>query len=207
LADGYLALQLLGADAEKLAGRELACLAPDGSTSAVLADLAAVPLLAAALQLVLEELGKPGAGPFAAQSCVVQAAADERTVSARQHAELGQWHWNWHLAALKLVARYWQPQPKVCARPEELLALHLQVVERTEQAVLAQSELRPAVAQRLQVHWVRPALLQAQPAWLPALVALRDAVAAHLELALCPAASPRSPSKHLQAWRCETGRS
>jgi hypothetical protein len=113
------------------------------------------------------------------------------------------------LAALKLVARYWQPEPKVCARPEELLALHLRVLqlERTGQAVLEQSALRPAVARRLQVHWVRPALLQAQPAWLPALVALRDAVAAHLELALCPAASPRSPSKHLQAWRCETGRS
>jgi ferric-dicitrate binding protein FerR (iron transport regulator) len=89
-ADGYLALQLLGADAEKLAGRELACLAPDGSTSAVLADLAAVPLLLAALQLVLEELDKPDVGRFAAQSCAVQAAADERAVSARQHVELGQ---------------------------------------------------------------------------------------------------------------------
>jgi hypothetical protein len=42
-ADAYRELLLLGADAEKLAGRELACLAPDGSTSAVLADLAAVP--------------------------------------------------------------------------------------------------------------------------------------------------------------------
>jgi hypothetical protein len=29
---------------------------------------------------------------------------------------------------MELVARYWQPEPKVCARPEELLALHLRVV-------------------------------------------------------------------------------
>jgi hypothetical protein len=32
------------------------------------------------------------------------------------------------LALLELVSRYWQPEPKVCAPPEELLAPHLRAV-------------------------------------------------------------------------------
>ena len=77
MADACLELPLLGADAEKLAVRELVCLAPDDWTSVESVGLAEVPLLWEAVQLVSAALGKPAAVPSAAQSCAVREAVDE----------------------------------------------------------------------------------------------------------------------------------
>lgn len=88
MADGFLELLRLGADAEKLVVRELACLGPAVRTLDVLADPAAVPLLGEAPQLALAELDKPGAGPSAARSCAALEVVGERAGLVKPIAEL-----------------------------------------------------------------------------------------------------------------------
>jgi hypothetical protein len=129
LADGCLALLLQGADAEKLAVLELACLALGGSTSVELADPAAVPLLLAALPLVSAELYKQVAGRSAAQSCAVPAFADETANSGQRAAEPAPRYWALDLVRAKLVSHYWQPEATLPELPEELRGQRLQAAE------------------------------------------------------------------------------
>jgi hypothetical protein len=106
LADGCRELLLPGADAEKLAVLELACLALGGSTSVELAGPAAVPLLLEALQLVSAELYKQVADRSAAQSCAVPAFADETANSGQRGVEPAPQYWALGLVRPKLVSHY-----------------------------------------------------------------------------------------------------
>jgi len=87
-ADECQALQLLGADAEKLVDRELVCPEPDVLTSDGSADLAEDSWLAAALRRVLAAPDKPAVGQSAARSCAEQAAGDGSVALAQKDAEL-----------------------------------------------------------------------------------------------------------------------
>lgn len=88
LADECQALQLPGADAEKLVDPGQACLEPDVLTSDELVDPAAGRSLSAELPLVLAVPDKPGAVQSAARSCAEQAAADGSVALAQKDAEL-----------------------------------------------------------------------------------------------------------------------
>jgi hypothetical protein len=88
LADECQALQLPGADAEKLVDPGRACLEPDVLTSDELVDPAAGRSLSAELRRVLAALDKPAVVQSAARSCAAQAAADVWAVLARQDEKL-----------------------------------------------------------------------------------------------------------------------
>ncbi|HEX3106597.1 MAG TPA: hypothetical protein VHQ22_19325 [Terriglobales bacterium] len=127
LADECLVLQLRAGGAEKLAVRELACLALDGSTWVELADPAAVPLLLAARPLVLPELDKPGVGRSAAQSCAVPAFEGEPAeLGQRAFEPVPRFH-GFDLGLAMLVAQEWRLAAQPHELPEEQQAQHLRV--------------------------------------------------------------------------------
>jgi hypothetical protein len=117
LADGYLELPLLGADAEKLAVLELACRELDGWTSVEWVVPAEVPLLWAAVQRALAALDTRVVAQSAAQSCVARVVAAGLAALVLWAAELAL-----ECSAPDFVRQASQNsllEPKECGLPEE----------------------------------------------------------------------------------------
>jgi hypothetical protein len=122
LPDGYWVLRLLGADAEKLAVPERACLGPDDWTSVESAVPAEVLLLWAVRPLALVGLDKPAADRSGAQSFAVQEFEDGAQLGQRAFAPALRYR---GLVLQELVAQYWPPEVKAHELPEEQQARRL----------------------------------------------------------------------------------